>query len=464
MTATGGTYMIRKCMGFVLLLALGFVVHPWTALADPTGWSASRISDPAVRWSEGSLSPVVSGDRAWWFADDSYNWKLVTRRFGDPAPTTLDIDTQTSPGDDLRASGDRVVWLGSGGRLLTYKAGDATATLVPTVLAVNGNPDISGDRIAWEGWSPRGPSRVFTWKFGDTTATVLTDGVNSAFDPHVSGDRVVWNADGGGTRHIYTWKAGDSSLTTISVDLTSNSDPQVSGDRAVWVGYGNTLGLRVWTWKAGDAAPTPVTTTAGSYCQPQVWGDRVAWVVGWAGVPGRVYTQMVGDSAPTTVTPSTDCQSELQLSDDRLAWMSQNGSDFQVRTWKVGDSSPMTLSASSSSVWAVGVSNDRIVWGAYEGSGQNAVYAAVNDPCPPETTISPLPSGWVRGPVSFSLCASDTDSPTGISTYYRIDRSAFASYLTTVTISSEGTTTIDYLSVDALGNAEMVNTARSQST
>jgi hypothetical protein len=78
---------------------------------------------------------------------------------------------------------------------------------------------------------------------------------------------------------------------------------------------------------------------------------------------------------------------------------------------------------------------------------------------PPVTTISTLPSGWTGANVDFSLVATDPYLPSGITKYYKLNDTTLTAYTTTVTVTSEGTTTISYFSVDASGTAETTHTA-----
>jgi hypothetical protein len=81
------------------------------------------------------------------------------------------------------------------------------------------------------------------------------------------------------------------------------------------------------------------------------------------------------------------------------------------------------------------------------------------DTTPPVTTISGVSGSWVSTDVVFSLVASDVTSPLGISTYYGLNAPAATLYVSPVTVSAEGTTTIAYYSVDASGNAETPKSA-----
>jgi hypothetical protein len=78
----------------------------------------------------------------------------------------------------------------------------------------------------------------------------------------------------------------------------------------------------------------------------------------------------------------------------------------------------------------------------------------IPDHTAPETTISTLPLGWVNHAVAFSLTASDTNSPTGITTYYGLNAPASLRYMAPVTVASSGVSNVSYRSTDASGNAE----------
>jgi hypothetical protein len=78
---------------------------------------------------------------------------------------------------------------------------------------------------------------------------------------------------------------------------------------------------------------------------------------------------------------------------------------------------------------------------------------------PPVTTVSALPLGWSTRHVPFSLTASDAVSPDGIVTSYRLTPGGLTAVSTEGTATAEGTTTVEYWSVDKFGNAETTNTA-----
>ena len=81
------------------------------------------------------------------------------------------------------------------------------------------------------------------------------------------------------------------------------------------------------------------------------------------------------------------------------------------------------------------------------------------DTTPPTTTISGVQGGWDKGDVTFGLAASDSGSPSGISTYYGLNTPAVTYYTGPVTVSAPGTTTVSYYSVDAAGNVGATQSA-----
>jgi hypothetical protein len=82
------------------------------------------------------------------------------------------------------------------------------------------------------------------------------------------------------------------------------------------------------------------------------------------------------------------------------------------------------------------------------------------DTTAPQTTASvspPAANGWHRTPVTVTLSAQDDQS--GVDdTYYRVSGGTWQTYATPITVTAQGTTTIDYYSVDVAGNVEAVQT------
>ena len=94
------------------------------------------------------------------------------------------------------------------------------------------------------------------------------------------------------------------------------------------------------------------------------------------------------------------------------------------------------------------------VWG-FSGSGSYTVsytISSTTDTTPPTTSVSGLSSGWVNHPVTLIFTASDDGSGVA-ATQYRLNTGAWTQG-SSVTISSPGTTTVAYGSVDKAGNIE----------
>jgi hypothetical protein len=76
----------------------------------------------------------------------------------------------------------------------------------------------------------------------------------------------------------------------------------------------------------------------------------------------------------------------------------------------------------------------------------------------PPVTTSNAPSGWSTATVNVSLTATDTGSGVAY-TRYKLDSAAVATYTAAVPISTDGTHTLLYWSVDQRGNVEATKTA-----
>lgn len=80
---------------------------------------------------------------------------------------------------------------------------------------------------------------------------------------------------------------------------------------------------------------------------------------------------------------------------------------------------------------------------------------ATTDAAAPTTSISGIPSTWTTSTVTFTLTALDDSSGSGVAaTFYTLNGSSPTTYTKAVSISTAGTTTVTYYSVDKAGNAE----------
>ncbi len=81
------------------------------------------------------------------------------------------------------------------------------------------------------------------------------------------------------------------------------------------------------------------------------------------------------------------------------------------------------------------------------------------DNTPPSTTASGAPAGWVTGPVSVSLAATDDYSGVAL-TRFAINGAAAQTYTGAIPVTAEGTTTITFRSTDGAGNQETTKTVQ----
>jgi putative cell wall-binding protein len=95
-------------------------------------------------------------------------------------------------------------------------------------------------------------------------------------------------------------------------------------------------------------------------------------------------------------------------------------------------------------------------WG--DPSGSTASVVSLPDSTKPVTTISGIPGGWSKNSVTFSLDATDEAWNT-ITSSYRLNSGSWVTYATPVTVSSDGTTAVDYYSKDQANNIEGTKSA-----
>ena len=152
--------------------------------------------------------------------------------------------------------------------------------------------------------------------------------------------------------------------------------------------------------------------------------------------------------------------------------------DLHVSTSNIGDdgdpypgssqNASFTDSTDPSAAYFTGASNIAILVSGSSATTMTATVATdpnalTGDVAPPVTTLRSTPAsnaaGWNRTDVLVGLTATDTGGSGVASIYYGLNAPATVSYVSTVTVSSEGTTTFNYRSVDGSGNPEATRTA-----
>ncbi len=268
-------------------------------------------------------------------------------------PTQL---TNNSYGYNPEVSGDRVVWQGYDGSdpdIYTWTPASGTVQ-VTNDAAQETWPLVSGNRVVWWGYDGS-DLEVFTWTPAGGTVRITDNAYDDSFGG-VSGDRVVWRGEDGSDSEVFTWTpaGGTVQLTNNTYD---DSGVEVSGDRVVW---GGADGVFTWTPAGGTVQPT--NSSSGFY--PEVSGDRVVWM-GEDGSDIEIFTWTpAGGTVQVTNNGYDDWVDGV--SGDRVVWSAEDGSDYEVFTWTPA-SGVTQLTANDHYDFLPQISGDRIVWLQAEG-------------------------------------------------------------------------------------------------
>jgi beta propeller repeat protein len=462
--------------------------------------------------------PRISGGRVVWREWDSsartYHILTTTAFTGTPAATVV---SRTTWAGAAAVSGDRVVWADS--RAATYDT-DVYTKLLPTgvetlvttndmVPSWQGYPVVDGDRVVWMDDRTRDDStdQMYTKNLATGVEEAVRDDAIAVL-PDLSGDVLVWWSFEGQTEQIKMKNLATGVTSDVCANPARQGWPAISGNVIVWADSRNstdTDGYNIYMKNLATGVESAVTTHAGEQSQPDVSGNVVVWqdwrrgeadiwarVLGQAERPvteatgtqqdpvvsgtivvwedfrtdpaGDIWMRDLSGGTETAVATGTGAQLDPAISGEILVWTDKRGAyptlrlrNIRAREERVLVNDPRAKPCNPR------VSGGRIVWEDYrEGTDtipDANIYTTTIDVTAPHTTISTLPTGWVRGPVRFSLTASDAGSPAGITTRYKLTPpgTAYTSRIGTVT--AEGTTTIFYWSTDVFGNREATHTA-----
>lgn len=157
---------------------------------------------------------------------------------------------------------------------------------------------------------------------------------------------------------------------------------------------------------------------------------------------------------PVTLTPGTTLSAAVKLTTPGYSY------PVAVESTFVGYSDQATAAAGQSYISANGATWTDIGSAANANVCLKAFVDVITETDSPATSMSSAPAsitaGWNRSTVTVSLVASDAGS--GVSaTYYRLNSGATTRYTAPVAVSSQGTNTLQYWSVDGVGNTEPAN-------
>ena len=132
-------------------------------------------------------------------------------------------------------------------------------------------PAISGNNVAWSGYSNDGNDvEIYLWD-GSNTTQITNNAVNDYY-PDISGNNVVWQGNDGNDLEIYLW---DGSSTTQLTDNESHDwQPSISGSNVVWEGDdGNDFEIYLWD----GSATTQITDNAIGDYSAMISGNNIVW-------------------------------------------------------------------------------------------------------------------------------------------------------------------------------------------
>ncbi len=217
------------------------------------------------------------------------------------------------------------------------------------------------------------------------------------------------------------------------------------------------------TWNAAGGTTTwsaTWDTTAGSERAHQV-GSRATDVAGNVQTPALLTVNVDNTPPTTTATPVGTLGGGWYRSAVNVTLAATDaGSGVATVQYRV-DGGAWTNYAGAFNVASEG--NHAVEYRATDMLGNQAAQTLTLriDTTPPATTATPAGTlgsgGWWRSAVAVTLSASDARS--GVSnTQYRVDGGAWSTYSAPVTVSSDGTHTVEYRSTDVAGNVETAGT------
>jgi photosystem II stability/assembly factor-like uncharacterized protein len=264
------------------------------------------------------------------------------------------------------------------------------------------------------GWTVSATGEILKTANGGSTWTKLTSGTTSPLQS-------VYFVDAN-----TGWVAGYNGTIRKTVDGGTTWNAQTSGVSTILYGVSFADANTGWAVGAASAGAGVIlkTTDGGTTWTPQASGNpnglnavcalsgNSAWAVGGTGLTLRT----TNGGATWTTQPSGTQQT-------------YNAAFFTSPDYG----------------WAVG------------GNSSGAIVRWYSSPTGPATTIAGVPAGWSSTPVTFTLAASGGNAP--FVTRYGLNGAAVTTYTAPVAVSTQGTTTVSYRTVDSIGQAETTNTA-----
>ena len=316
--------------------------------------------------------------------------------------STADSSWRTTPETISLAATDTGTWV----KNTYYRIGSTTTTYtVPFSVSAEGTTSVAF-------WSVDGAGNTETANTAlvriDTTAPNSSDDATSAWQSGPVTVHVTSSDTGSGVGSIlYSLDGSTPSIAYPAEGITISAEGTTTLKYRAADILGNTESVKTRTLKIDNTAP-------------QATDDAPS---GWVGGPVTVHLD-AADSLSGLAHLMVKVDGGMAV-------------DF---------TSPITFSAQGTDTieyWAT----DNV-----RNSTPHVTRTVEIDNAAPATTDD-APTGWVHGPVTVSLIASDSVSGVGV-TWVSLNGATALPYTTPLFLTAEGTTTIEYWSVDAEGNAE----------
>ncbi len=393
--------------------------------------------------------------RATDLAGNVEQWNTATVRIDKTAAVSSDTaptEWVNGPVDVTLTSDDTL----SGVAGITYRidGGDEVAYTEPVTISAEGTTtieyratDLAGNVEQWNAATVR-IDKTAAVTASESASSYVGGGQTITLTPSDTLSGVVstmWSLDGdtwsAGTAVTVPTDAGTYTLEYYSTDNAGNVEGTKSIQFAVLERYDDSDELILWTGSWGTASITGVYDGSIHYAQ----FNPATMTTLFKGTGFDLISFMSSKYGLAQVSidggPAIDVdmyRASATLSDVSYSVRELADTTHTVEVWRVGEITSGT---------AANVSIDAI----------DVVGTLVADTTPPVTTDD-VDSAWRSTNALVTLTSDDTLSGVAGITY-RIDGGDEVAYTEPVTISAEGTTTIEYRATDLAGNVEQWNTA-----
>lgn len=359
-------------------------------------------------------------------------------------------------------------------------------------------PAIYDDKIVYTAYDNYN-SGIYMYDLSTKTNRIILPLGYGALNPDIYGDKIAWqdvSAGGFGQYDIYMYDLISSTKKPVATTPSFETDVDIYGDKAVYVGY---VGIYLADSSTGEIKKIS-SATSGYFQYPAIYGDKVVWYSNDSSSNTQIYMYDLAKGQEVKITNNKgQWGMRPDIYENNVVWSWSDGIyvyDISTNTTKKISSlkikSGAKISIHGSKIVYVGspsstsgpqniymydlttdketqitednynedpvIYKDSIVWTK---SRELYMYNMPSDaPILPNTTLGTSPAapdaagGWFRTSPSITLT---TDKP-NTTTYYQWDSTSpqsWSNYSSAIK-ASEGEHTLYYYSTDSAGNKEAV--------